>query len=384
MNNQKSRKLIVLLWFIVSVVLIKIGIDVNKNFVGAIAVGQLISLIGLTLTFRNVLGWLVTDLGLSVLVYPISKILGFNITIQNSIKEIVIAFLVLLAIQLFFDDYLRNNKIEIIFSYLTAANTYACLAGKQIGAKVYTGLRNAKLPIGKHLADCLLTNNLAEKAIANCYSGKKNFVNRGFCNEKVCVIPNCFEQIKPYVEKTRKDKVHIITVGRFVKQKDYETAIRAVAELKKECSNVVFDIVGYGELEEQIRMWIKSYNIDDIVTIHLNPPHIPQLLDEADIYLSTSLFEGTSNSIMEGMNADLPIIATNVGDNGYLVEHGANGLLGGIKDYKTISEYLIRLTKNTEERVAMGKLSKLKLLQGYSMDIFRERYVSLIENRNIK
>lgn len=112
MNNQKSRKLIVLLWFIVSVVLIKIGIDVNKNFVGAIAVGQFISLIGLTLTFRNVLGWLVTDLGLSVLVYPISKILGFNITIQNSIKEIVIAFFVLLAIQLFFDDYLRNNKAK--------------------------------------------------------------------------------------------------------------------------------------------------------------------------------------------------------------------------------------------------------------------------------
>ena len=278
-----------------------------------------------------------------------------------------------------FVDYLRNNKIEIIFSYLTAANTYACLAGKQIGAKVYTGLRNAKLPIGKHLADCLLTNNLAEKAIANCYSGKKNFVNRGFCNEKVCVIPNCFEQIKPYVEKTRKDKVHIITVGRFVKQKDYETAIRAVAELKKECSNVVFDIVGYGELEEQIRMWIKSYNIDDIVTIHLNPPHIPQLLDEADIYLSTSLFEGTSNSIMEGMNADLPIIATNVGDNGYLVEHEVNGLLCEVGDFKRISQYLIRLVKNVEERIVKGKQSKQKLLKDYSMEQFRQRYIAVIE-----
>lgn len=112
MNNQKSKKLIVLLWFIVSVVLIKIGISINEKFVGAIVVGQLISLIGFILTFNNVLGWVVTDLGLSVLVYPISKILGFNITIQNSTKEIVLSFLIVLAIQLFFDDYLRNNKAK--------------------------------------------------------------------------------------------------------------------------------------------------------------------------------------------------------------------------------------------------------------------------------
>ena len=110
MNNKKARKLILLLWFIVSIVLIKTGIDINKNFLGAIIIGQLISLIGLVLTFSNFLGWIVTDFGLAVLVYPISKILGFSITFQNSIKEIVIAFLTLIAIQLFFDDYLRNNR----------------------------------------------------------------------------------------------------------------------------------------------------------------------------------------------------------------------------------------------------------------------------------
>lgn len=53
------------------------------------------------------------------------------------------------------------------------------------------------------------------------------------------------------------------------------------------------------------------------------------MLDKADIYLSTSLFEGTSNSIMEAMNADLPIVATNVGDNGLLVKNEINGFLCG-------------------------------------------------------
>lgn len=280
-----------------------------------------------------------------------------------------------------FVDYLKSNKIEAIFSYLSAANVYACLAGKQVGAKVYTGLRNAKLPLGKHLADCFLANNLAEKAIVNCYSGKKNFVSKGFNNKKVWVIPNCFEHIKPYVEKTKKDKVHIITVGRFVKQKDYETAIRVVAELRKECPNVIFNIVGYGELEKQIRMWVRSYGIEDITNIHLNPPHIPQLLDGADIYMSTSLFEGTSNSIMEGMNADLPIVATNVGDNEYLVEHGVNGLLCEVGDFKGISRCLIRLVKDVEERTSMGRQSKQKLQKHYSIEQLGQKYINLIEGR---
>ena len=103
------------------------------------------------------------------------------------------------------------------------------------------------------------------------------------------------------------------------------------------------------------------------------------MLDEADIYLSTSLFEGTSNSIMEGMNADLPIIATNVGDNGYLVEHEVNGLLCEVGDFKRISQYLIRLVKNVEERIVKGKQSKQKLLKDYSMEQFRQRYIAVIE-----
>lgn len=112
MNCKKAKKLIILLWFIVSIVLIKIGIDTNTKFLGALITGQLISLIGLLLTFSNFLGWLVTDFGLVVLVYPISKILGYNITFQNSIKEIAISFLTLIAIQLFFDDYLRNKRAK--------------------------------------------------------------------------------------------------------------------------------------------------------------------------------------------------------------------------------------------------------------------------------
>lgn len=282
-----------------------------------------------------------------------------------------------------FTNYVRNNKIVAIFSYLTAANFYACLAGKQVGAKVFTGLRNAKLPIMKRLADCILTNNFAEKAISNSFSGKENFTRNGFDSSKIVVIPNCFENIKPYYHKSNSADIRIITVGRFVPQKDYETAIRSIVELRKRCPNIIFDIVGYGVLEHKIRQWIKRYGINDITSVHLNPPNIPELLDKADIYISTSLFEGTSNSIMEAMNANLPIIATNVGDNKQLIEEGRNGMLCPPKDYLAISKKLEKLVNNFELRISMGKSSKTLLLENYSMTIFRNKYLKLLHDEKI-
>lgn len=275
-------------------------------------------------------------------------------------------------------QYLSDNNISAIFSYLTAANMYASIAGKLARVQVFTGLRNAQLPLVKKIADRFLTNHLARLTVTNCFSGKINFVSQGFYEQKILVIPNCFENIKPYTNKSLKDTVHIITVGRFVPQKDYETAIQAISELRKTCANIAFDIVGYGDLEPKIQNWVKLYQVDDITTIYINPDNIPELLDRSDIYLSTSLFEGTSNSIMEGMNADLPIVATQVGDNDQLVTEGFNGYLCTTREYMAIAEKLKILVMNSELRIRMGKNSKERLRSEYSVEIFREKYKALL------
>lgn len=276
-------------------------------------------------------------------------------------------------------QYLKAHKINNIFSYLTAANFYACLAGKYLKIKVYPGLRNARLPYLKLLADRFLTNTLAIKTISNSFSGKDFFEKHGFKKNKIIVIPNCFSNITPYKEKNCKETIHIITVGRFVPQKDYETAIRSIAYLRTEFSNIIFDIVGYGTLETQIRDWIKKYKIDDITHIYINPNNIDELLDNADIYLSTSLFEGTSNSIMEAMNANLPIVATDVGDNNQLVIPLKNGFLCKPQTPNEIAKHLKDLANSNDLRNQMGKESKKLLIEKFSPEVFIKRYLDLLQ-----
>ena len=279
-------------------------------------------------------------------------------------------------------SYIKGNNIELIFSYLTAANLYACLAGSITGAKVVTGLRNAELPTGKLIADRFLTNHMATLTIANCYSGKENFIKHGFKEKKMHVVPNCCSDITPYGIKKDSDITAIITVGRFVEQKDYLTAIKSVAKAYKTHKDIRFSIIGFGKLEQEIRMWVKEEGIADITTILINPDNIPQYLSDADIYLSTSLFEGTSNSIMEGMNADLPIVATDVGDNSCLVKDGENGFLAKKKDYEALAQYLEELISNKNLRLQLGKKSKEMLSDCYSLRTFRDRYIQVIRKIN--
>lgn len=275
---------------------------------------------------------------------------------------------------------LRSNNVVCSFNYLTKCDFWGAIIAKRCGVKkVYNGIRNSKLEGYKNILEWISHNFVATGTIFNCYSGEKAFIKKGFQKSKCLTIPNCYPNITAPMEKTDKAIVRIITVARFHPQKDYETAIKAIALLKKECSNFLFDLCGYGDLEKQIRGWVKQYDVEDVVEFHIHPNNIPELLIQADIYLSTSLYEGTSNSIMEALNWSLPVVATNVGDNNHLVIDGVNGFLHPVGDAKGIAMSLSKLLDSVELRNEMGLKSNKNLRDNYSMEIFERRYLQVIE-----
>ena len=85
-------------------------------------------------------------------------------------------------------------------------------------------------------------------------------------------------------------------------------------------------------MENEIRLLVRQLKLNTEVENLINPPNIPDILNACDIYLSTSLYEGLSNSIMESMVAGLPVVATNVGDNQYLIKDDYNGFLVPCRD----------------------------------------------------
>jgi glycosyltransferase involved in cell wall biosynthesis len=277
---------------------------------------------------------------------------------------------------------IRKEKISIILSYLTLANFVAGMSKIFIRQTVTIGgIRNEKLPYIKFLFERLTHNNLNNASVFNSFSARDKFVGRGFRSDKIFVIHNAIESnlVFSKVREQRSD-IRIITVARFVKQKDFRTALSSFKSLIDRNNNksLTYYIVGYGPLKQEISSMAESLNIMNRIKIFINPDNISDILGECDIYLSTSLFEGLSNSIMEAMVAGLPVVATDVGDSNYLIKDGFNGYLVPCKDVSLITTKLEYLMESKNTRNEFGKnsrsiieneFSRAKLLQNY-LEVF--------------
>ena len=276
---------------------------------------------------------------------------------------------------------LKGNNIDCLFNYLTKPNFIGAIAAKKAGVpNIYNGIRNSRIDWWKLILERFAHNRYATATIYNCYSGEEYFSSKGLKKEKAIVIPNCFPNISEPILREDKEVKHIVTVGRFVPQKDYKTIITTIAELVKLRQDFVMDIIGYGEEEQNIRGWIKEFDIEKYINIYIRPNNVQDIVRDADIYLSTSLFEGTSNSIMEALNWSLPVVATNVGDNNHLVIDGVNGTLHPVGDARGMAESIARLLENSELRNRFGLASNKNLRDNYSTDIFEKRYTQLLES----
>lgn len=292
----------------------------------------------------------------------------------------------ILAKFLKFYKFLKLNRINFIFAYIPITNVFAALAGILAGVKfLFGGIRTSSFIKHKLIIQRFLHNYIMTFSISNSNFSANKLTLEGFNSKKLLVIPNGIEIKKPIPKLPNNKLIDILSVGRFHIAKDYLTALKAInhlLEIIPEYSKLIkYRIIGYGELEKDIRSWIKEYKLEKNVELILNSKDLDSYYKNSDIYLCTSIFEGLSNSIMEAMNFSLPIVATNnVGDNSYLVVDGLNGYLCNMKDYKTMAEKLKILITNNNKRIQMGSDSYERLKNNYSLELFRKRYIELIEN----
>lgn len=276
-----------------------------------------------------------------------------------------------------------QHKNGIIISYLATTNLINGIIGRLAGTHIRIGgIRNSKLKPYKHNIQKVAHNHLLTCSIFNNKQGLKDLVAKGFNETKSVVIHNGIE-VKQAEKKTAKsDSITILTVGRFVSQKDYNTAIKAfqkAAQPSKAQKYIRYIIVGHGPMEDELRKFVETCNMIDQVEFVINPPDVDSYYKKADIYLSTSLFEGLSNSIMEAMSFSLPVVATDVGDNNQLVIHCETGFLEKTKDVDAIAVRIATLIEDTDLRQSLGIKAYQHISDNFSLDTFSQKYLSLIE-----
>ena len=190
-------------------------------------------------------------------------------------------------------------------------------------------------------------------------------------------------QKKDYVEtnnlinkKSNYKKTSVISVCRFVSQKNIKDTLK-IAEMMK---NLDFYIIGDGPLWKEIKNIISKRKIKNVNLLG-KKKDVFRYLYSANIFLSTSLYEGLPISILEAMSVGLPIIASNVVGNRDTIENGKSGFLYNLENIETAVRYLKKLSKSKILRQKLGNsafnrqrsiFSRNSMVQQY-MQIYRDQ-----------
>lgn len=154
--------------------------------------------------------------------------------------------------------------------------------------------------------------------------------------DKIGVIPNYVEteRFRPQSAEPR-PKVRVGFVGRLDTQKNLHNLITAVVDMEIEVW-----LIGYGPLKEELQRFSEGTKAEFKFLGNIPNRELPELLNQCDIFVMPSLYEGHPKALLEAMACGLPVLGTRVpgiqeiimdGENGVLCETNAVGLREGLQ-----------------------------------------------------
>ena len=142
----------------------------------------------------------------------------------------------------------------------------------------------------------------------------------------------------------------IVSVGRLVEQKNHALFLRAAAALSREVPEARFMIVGDGPLREALERQACELGIADGVIFTGERGDIEALVRTASLFWLTSRWEGMPNVVLEAMASGVPVIATDVGGTGELVQDGVDGFVVAPNDADAFVRHSRDLLRDTAMR----------------------------------
>ncbi len=129
--------------------------------------------------------------------------------------------------------------------------------------------------------------------------------------KKLVTIPNGARQYPLVHRPALTDrKANLVSIGSLTKNKNFHSVIKSIAGLRDQVGN--YSIVGAGDEEEVLRELIHQYELCEIVDLVGWQDNPQPWLENADVQLIPSRWEGFGLVAVEGMSTGLPVVASNV------------------------------------------------------------------------
>ena len=134
------------------------------------------------------------------------------------------------------------------------------------------------------------------------------------------------------------------SVGRLEPEKNYSMLLRAIAGTNHRSGRrIKLALVGDGSQMRTLQELAAALGIEQQMLFLGQQLSVHEILPLFNVFVLSSLTEGTSISLLEAQACGVPAVVTDVGGNGFIVRHGTNGFLCPVNDVEAMASALCRL-----------------------------------------
>ena len=285
--------------------------------------------------------------------------------------------------------FLRRKRAAVVHSFLFDADIAARIAGRLAGRTAVIGSeRNTDYePRTRHKIAYALTRFGLDLMVANSNAGAR-FNSRVFHNP-----PSIYRVVHNGVDADRfapqdgalarrelglrpGDPV-VGMFASFKPQKNHSLLLRAAVRVLRAVPEATFLFVGdelYKGMSDSVAFkkavsaLVDQLGIRDRCVFAGNRADVERIYCACDCTVLPSLFEGTPNVVLESMSCGVPVVATDVSDNSYIVREGETGFIVPVDDETLMAERIVSLLQDPGIRRQMGTRAREWVLGEFSSE----------------
>ncbi len=217
----------------------------------------------------------------------------------------------------------------------------------------------------------------------------QGLIQLGVNMEKIIFAPMGVEQRLLRMRENsieNKEEVILLSLRSLEPVYDLKTLIRAIPLiLEKINKKIRFWITGEGNEKKKLVGLCVSLGIGEKVEFkgRISREELEDDLHKADIYISTSLSDSTSVSLLEAMASGLVPVVSDIPGNREWIEEGVNGFLFPAGDSQALAQKIIRVINDFKDMVKLRqenqRIIREKALWEENMKIIELRFLELLK-----
>lgn len=282
--------------------------------------------------------------------------------------------------------FLRRERIDVLQVYFPDSTYLGVPVGWLAGVPAVVRTRNNVghwlTPIHRTLGRFL--NRLTTATIANCTAARQALLLAERPRpDSVIVLENGvdvnrFDGILP-LDAAGGPLRRVGAVANLRRVKGLDVLLEAAARLAHEHPGVSFAVAGAGPERESLQRQLIELGLRDVFRLCGSVADVPGFLASVEVAVLPSRAEGMSNAVLEYMAAGRAVVATDVGGNGRLLEHGVHGLLVPPDDPAALAGALARLLKDRHLASTLAAAAQRRAREQFSRAAMVQRFEDFYE-----